>query len=170
MPDESIWERPSSANEDEEAALPDLSQLSDEELAALGKSLGVEIAPGSGPREPLPAGARLVTARSLLPPDYDEDQGDFEPSPEGLRYKGFLVVDREDWPVEADVMPDASKGIVGHANQERRFYVYSPGRVIGLVPWPGSLVVWPWESAWIQGLYRPQVTSLLKEEKKEKKR
>jgi len=40
---------------------------------------------------------------------------------------------------------------------------------IGMVPWEGSQVVWPWESGWEQDLYRPEVTSLLKEEKKERK-
>jgi hypothetical protein len=130
--------------------------------------------PFAGEVEPLPEPppqslAGLTTAASLLPEDYDPDEGDFEPSPEGTRYKGFLVVPKEEWPPESDVMPDPEKGVVGHANQERRFYVYSPARALGLVPWPGSMIVWPWEAAWYQNLYRPQVESLLKEEKGKKK-
>lgn len=109
----------------------------------------------------------LTTARSLLPADYDEDEGDFEPSPEGTRYKGFLLVAPSEWPPEAHVWP--SEGVAGHANQKARFYVLSPAGRVGLVPWPGSKVVWPWDAGWLQDAYRSEVTPLLKDEKEKKK-
>jgi len=106
-------------------------------------------------KETLTAGGGLVTAASLLGPDYDEDQGDFEP---GGRYKGFEIVPPAEWP-----------HVARHAHIKRRFYVrYND--TMGLVPWPGSMIVWPWEAAWEQDLYREEVTSYLKEpEKKGKK-
>lgn len=116
---------------------------------------------GSAPERPA-----LIRASDLIDPE-DHDQGDFEP---GGRYKGFEIIDREHWPPEADVMPDASKGIVGHANQKQRFYVRSMSGKTGLVPWPGSQIVWPWEAAWKQDLYRAEVQSFLKEEPEKKKR
>jgi len=149
--------RASSVPDDEEAAAPDLSQLSDEELAALGKSLGVQITPGEGPRQPLPAGAGLVSARSLLPEGYDEDEGDFEP---GGLYKGFRIIPQHLWPDEPR-----------HAARwPTRFYVSTDKDTPGLVPWVGSQIVWPWERAWHVDLHREQVQSFLKEEKKEKKK
>jgi len=156
VPDESIWERPSSSD-DEEMQMPDLSQMSDEELAALGKSVGVNIEPTEGPRQPLPAGADLVSARSLLPEGYDEDEGDFEP---GGLYKGFRIIPQHLWPDEPR-----------HAARwPTRFYVSTDKDTPGLVPWVGSQIVWPWERAWHVDLHREQVQSFLKEEKKEKKK
>jgi len=84
-----------------------------------------------------------------------------------MLYKGFRIIPEHEWPPEAHRLP--SPGVAGHANQKRRFYVESETGEIGMVPWEGSQVVWPWESGWEQDLYRPEVTSLLKEEKKERK-
>jgi hypothetical protein len=100
----------------------------------------------------LPAG--LGTARDLLGPDADEDMGDFEP---GGRYKGFEIV------------PAPSDAPVAHLHWPARFYVSSRSGLVGLVPWPGSQVVWAWERGWTVDLHRPQVESLLKEEKGKKK-
>jgi hypothetical protein len=142
--------------------LPDLSSLTDEELAALGREVGVSIEIPAGPRQPitdsLKEKAGLVTAASLLDPDHDPDEGDFEP---GL-YKGFAILPRDQWPRD--------KWTVKHEKcwGEKRFYVQSGEGTPGLVPWPGSQIVWPWERAWTVDLYRETVTSFLKEEKKPK--
>lgn len=109
------------------------------------------------PQPPSPAAlaevrsAGLVTAASLLPPDFDHDQGDFGP---GGTYKGFEILPESEWPQEKR-----------HAHIKRRFYVRH-NDTVGLVPWPGSMIVWPWEAAWEQDLYRETVTSYLKEEEK----
>ena len=106
------------------------------------------------------AKARLVRASDLLPPGADLDVGDYEPNPEGgVLYKSFPILPHEEWPEKHEQM---------HGNQKKRFYVRSSGGVVGMVPWDGSQVVWPWEVAWTQDLYRPEVTSFLKEEKKKK--
>jgi hypothetical protein len=112
---------------------------------------------------PLPG---LVRARDLIASE-DLDQGDFEP---GGLYKGFQILPREQWPPESDLTPDPERGIVGHANQTRRFYVVSPLGTVGLVPWEGSQVVWPWEQAWRQDLYRPEVQTFLKDDREGKKK
>jgi len=101
--------------------------------------------------ESLPA---LTTAASLLDPTDDGDQGDFEP---GL-YKGFEILHPSEWP-----------SVKAHAHIQRRFYVRH-NDTVGLVPWPGSMIVWPWDEAWDQGGHKTEVQSFLKEEKKEKKR
>ena len=49
---------------------------------------------------------------------------------------------------------------------EHRFYVESPSGTPGLVPWPGSMVIWPWERAWSQDMNRTEVQSMLKEDEK----
>jgi hypothetical protein len=103
----------------------------------------------------------LATARSLLPPDYDEDDGDFEP---GL-YKGFAILPPSEWPDEAHRFPTSE--LAGHANQRSRFYVRH-NDTVGLVPWPGSKVIWPWDEAWMQPDYRSDVTPLLKQEEEKK--
>jgi hypothetical protein len=102
----------------------------------------------------LPAG--LTSARDLLPQGYDEDEGDFEP---GGRYKGFPILPPHLWPDEP-----------AHAARwPNRFYVSTDRDTPGLVPWPGSQIVWPWERAWSVDLHREQVQSFLKEEKGKKK-
>jgi hypothetical protein len=113
------------------------------------------------PDPPSERGAGLVRASSLVENIEDLDQGDFEPGAEGMRYKGFPIVGVRDWPDDHEIL---------HGNQKRRFYVRSLAGTIGLVPWEGAQVVWPWEQAWRQDLHRSQVESFLKEEPKEKKR
>ena len=110
----------------------------------------------------------FARASDLVSDPEDLDQGDY--TPDGA-YKGFPIIPRSEWPEVADVMPDPKRGIVGHANQKGRFYVKSPDGTVGLVPWDGSQIVWPWEeTAWAQDLHRPEVQSLLKEEKPRKGR
>ena len=104
------------------------------------------------PLDAIKAKAGLVTAASLLDPDEDPDQGDFEPG----RYKGFEILPESEWPV-----------VKKHTHIKGRFYVRN-NDTVGMVPWPGSMIVWPWEAAWERDLYRETVTSFLKEEKKEK--
>jgi hypothetical protein len=123
---------------------------------------GVEITPerpvdvhpdGEVTRQSLPAG--LLRASDLLGPGVDEDDGDFEP---GGRYKGFLIVP------EPPGVPSV------HAKAfPRRFYVVSSSGTVGLVPWSGSIVSWPWDAGWQADLYRAEVDSLLKDEKKKGK-
>jgi len=93
----------------------------------------------------------LVTASSLLPSGYEEDEGDFEP---GGRYRGFEIVPPAEWPQ-----------LRMHAHVRRRFYVRH-NDTMGLVPWPGSKIIWPWEQAWEQDLHRETVTSYLKDDEK----
>jgi hypothetical protein len=163
-----------------------LASLSDDELRRLGADVGVDISFGEGeaahPEPSPPPGdpgederqgvegvslPRLVSARSLVENPDDLDAGDFEPSLSGMLYKGFRIIPEHEWPAEAHRYPE--EGVAGHANQKRRFYVESATGDIGLVPWEGSQVVWPWESGWDQDMYRPEVTSLLKEDKEKKK-
>ena len=108
--------------------------------------------------EPLPP---LMKASDLLDPA-DEDMGDFEP---GGLYRGFRMIPEHLWP--ADEWTPRHQ-----ARFPQRFYVESPSGTPGLVPWPGSQIVWPWERAWSVDLHREQVESFLKpdEEKKGKKR
>jgi hypothetical protein len=101
----------------------------------------------------LPAG--LGTARDLLPPDADEDEGDFEP---GGLYKGFRILPEHLWPADTEVPRHSERW-------PQRFYVSSSSGAPGLVPWAGSQIVWPWERAWSVDLHRTEVQSLLKEEK-----
>lgn len=100
--------------------------------------------------------ATLTTASALLPSGYDQDEGDFEP---GGRYKGFEILLARDWP-----------SVQAHAHLSSRFYVRH-NDTVGLVPWPGSQIVWPWDQGWEQDLHRTEVVSYLKEdEKKGRKR
>lgn len=95
----------------------------------------------------------LVTAKSLMSEEVDE--GDFEP---GGRYKGFEILPPSDWPA-----------VKAHAHIQRRFYVRH-NDTVGMVPWAGSVIIWPWERGWDADLHRSSVQSFLKEERKEKKR
>lgn len=98
----------------------------------------------------------LVTAASLVdgPPDEPAELG-FEPDD---RYLGFAIVPRHLWPLEPR-----------HEHFTERFYVETVEGTLGLVPWPGSKIVWPWERAWQQDLHRTEVQSFLKDEKKKGK-
>ena len=111
------------------------------------------------PPEPLPAGEppTLLRASQLLDPDDDQDEGDFEP---GGLYKGFEIIPPREWP-----------HVPAHAVLQRRFYVRF-NDTMGLVPWPGSKIVWPWENAWEQDLHREEVETFLKpeDEKKQKRK
>jgi hypothetical protein len=145
-----------------------LASLSSEELKELAGNLGVDVeaeAPASP--EELAEKVGFVRASSLVENPEELDTGDWEP---GGKYKGFEVLPREEWPSVSDVMPDPEKGIVGHANQARRFYVVSATGMVGLVPWDGSQIIWPWEAAWRQDMHRTSVESFLKEEPKKKER
>lgn len=52
-----------------------------------------------------------------------------------------------------------------HDWQPDSFYVRSMAGTIGWVPWVGSAVVWPWESAWVQDLKDSPLRSNLKKVK-----
>lgn len=94
----------------------------------------------------------LMMASQLLDPA-DEDMGDFEP---GGRYRGFQILPRHLWPDEPQ-----------HARWgETRFYVTSPSGAVGMVPWAGSVIVWPWDAAWNLDLHREQVQTFLKDDEK----
>lgn len=96
----------------------------------------------------------LVTAASLLDPDADQDQGDFEPG----MYKGFEMLHESEWP-----------RVERHLHLHRRFYVRH-NDAVGMVPWAGSVIIWQWDEAWEQGGYKTEVQSFLKEDKKEAKK
>lgn len=96
----------------------------------------------------------LVPASSLIEGEL-EDDGDFEP---GGRYKGFRMV-------SAPLVPPPPSS---HQSLPARFYVESPEGAVGLVPWPGSQIAWPWEAGWTQDLHRTEVQSLVRPERKAK--
>jgi hypothetical protein len=96
----------------------------------------------------------LVTAASLLDPEADQDEGDFEPG----MYKGFEILHESEWP-----------RVQRHLHLPRRFYVRH-NDAVGMVPWAGSMIIWQWDEAWEQGGYKTEVQSFLKEEKKETKK
>lgn len=98
----------------------------------------------------------LSDVKALLQPasslgQVEEDMGDFE----GGRYRGFLILD--------GIPPETP---ATHQSLPRRFYVTSPNGTPGLVPFPGSTVIWPWERGWVQDLHAEKVDSLLRPEKK----
>lgn len=91
----------------------------------------------------------LTTASSLA--EVEEDAGDFGP---GATYKGFAI------------LPEPPLDVpLSHSRLHNGFYVRSPRGMLGFVPWPGSVVVWETEAGWVQDLYRPEVISLLKDER-----
>lgn len=105
-------------------------------------------------RETLTAGGgALTSAASLLPEGYDHDEGDF--GPDGT-YKGFEILHEAEWP-----------RVERHLHIAKRFYVRH-NDTVGMVPWPGSKIIWPWDAAWEQDLYREQVTSYLKPDEQKK--
>jgi hypothetical protein len=107
---------------------------------------------------PEPPGPKLSRASDLVSDPEELDVGDWEP---GNKYKGFDVVSRDEWPEDHEKL---------HGNLPRRFYVRSMSGQIGLVPWDGSRITWPWEQGWTQDLYRDIVESFLKEEPKKKEK
>jgi hypothetical protein len=76
------------------------------------------------------------------------------------RYKGFEILPRNQIPQSLPAV---------HASLSDRFYVASPLGAVGLVPWMGSKIIWPWEAGWVQDMYRPEVQGILKETKERKK-
>jgi hypothetical protein len=79
----------------------------------------------------------------------------YQPYPERPR---FLVLPESRWPTD---LPKA------HAKRwPERFYVETETGVVGLVPWPGSHVVWPWEAGWKVDMHRPSSEDAKPEGKK----
>ena len=83
----------------------------------------------------------------------------YQPYPERPR---FRVLPRVRWPRDLPVTHERRWG-------DRRFYIESDNGVVGLVPWPGSHVVWPWEAAWHPTI-PADVASLRADPKPESKR
>lgn len=100
--------------------------------------------PGDLPPAPEP------TEEQLAP-----DEGEwYQPYPERPRSK---VLPEARWP------RDLPKG---HALRwPNRFYVETEKLTVGLVPWPGSHVVWPWEAGW-----QPDVSAVAGDAKPESSR
>ena len=94
----------------------------------------------------------LVTASDLIDHEDEPAELGFEPD---NKYLSFQIIGEQDW-------PDVRR----HQLWKQRFYVISPRGVIGLVPWPGSRIVWPWDAGWTVDSHKEKVDSLLKEEKK----
>jgi hypothetical protein len=104
--------------------------------------------------------SRVTTASALLPDDeFNQEPAELGFEPDN-KYLSFPILGEEEWP-----------DIPRHQIWKTRFYVVSPRGTVGVVPWAGSSVIWPWERAWGTDLHRAQVETFLKEpEKKEKKR
>jgi hypothetical protein len=100
---------------------------------------------------------RITTASALL----TDDEFESEPAALGFepdnKYLSFQILGEQDW-------PDVSR----HQLWKQRFYVLSPRGTVGVVPWPGSRIIWPWETGWGSDLHRAQVDSFLKEPEKKK--
>lgn len=117
----------------------------------------VRVGPEDGVYPDISALKAVLTSASALAETEEPDEGDFGPDGD---YKGFPI------------LAQRPKGVPStHSTLELRFYVSSPLGAVGLVPWPGSKIIWPWERGWVQDLHRETVTSFLKpqEEKKAKK-
>lgn len=95
-----------------------------------------------------------LTALKAVLTRRDEDE------PHDGIYKGFPIVPRSQIPSSLPAQ---------HASLTDRFYVTSPLGAVGLVPWVGSKIIWPWEQGWVQDMHRPQVQSILKDVKERKK-
>lgn len=98
----------------------------------------------------------LTTASALT--DEISEPAELGFGPDG-RYKGFQII-------PSGQLPPGLPAV--HAGLSERFYVASPRGNVGLVPWAGSVVVWPWERGWLQDLSRSNVQSLLRPEKAKK--
>ena len=83
------------------------------------------------------------------------DEGEwYQPYPERPRLK---VLPRVRWPRD---LPKA------HGERwPERFYVETGRGTVGLVPWPGSHVVWPWEAGWLVDMHRPSTADTKPEPK-----
>jgi len=144
---------------------PDLTNLSNEELAAMAADLGLSISPQNAPQ---PVEGRqeavAITDESVSIPAELMRGSDFEETPPepaelGLEpddfYQGYKIL--RDLPPQ-----DERHEYLFEGENPRAFYVLHAKRpddkgghhdVIGLVPWLGSTVIWPWEKAWEQDLY-----------------
>jgi hypothetical protein len=90
--------------------------------------------PGDLPVAPEP------TQEQLAP-----DEGEwYQPYPERPRMR---VLPESRWPRD---LPKAQA-----ERWPQRFYVESETGIVGLVPWPGSQIVWPWEAGWRVDMHRP---------------
>jgi hypothetical protein len=98
----------------------------------------------------------MTTASALIEEESEPADLGFEPD---NRYLSFQILGEQDW-------PDVSR----HQIWKQRFYVLSPKGIVGVVPWPGSRIIWPWETGWQADMHRDIVTSLLKEPEREKKK
>jgi len=101
-------------------------------------------------------GSRITTAAALTHDEFEPADLGFEPD---NRYLTFEILGEQDWPT-----------ITSHQIWKTRFYVASPRGTVGVVPWAGSRVIWPWERAWGTDLHRAEVESFLKEDEKKAKR
>ena len=138
---------------------PDLTNLSSEELAAMAADLGLSISPQNAPQ---PVDEASIPADLMHGSDLEETPP--EPAELGLEpddfYQGYKIL--RDLPPQ-----DERHEYLFQGEHPRAFYVLHAKRpddkgghhdVIGLVPWLGSTVIWPWEKAWEQDLYHEKQT------------
>ena len=142
MPDETIWE--DSLNLPVDEPLPEPAP---EEIAALNLKRGSDLEA----EEPEPAELGLELDDRYIPPS-------FPPQFISKDFKGFKILrdlppqdERHEW------LFDPATTTPGRRNA---FYVQADDGTIGLVPWLGSTVIWPWEKAWEQDLYHEKQTPL----------
>ncbi len=89
-------------------------------------------------RPGLPDGLPVAPEPSAAQLSPDEGEW-YQPYPERGR---FRVLPESRWPRN---LPKEQAERWG----KQRFYVETDRGTVGLVPWPGSHVVWPWESGWV---------------------
>lgn len=94
-----------------------------------------------------PEPPRLARASDLLAEEIEPAEMGFEP---GNRYNGLQIVSLPPQAPEHAWLFDPATARGGTV---RAFYVQSDSGMVGLVPWPGSAIIWPYEQAWVQDLY-----------------
>ena len=156
------------ADQDDELA-ERLAHMSDAELKALGASVGINVSLPDSPQpveesvESLPPPEPEAIAALDIKRGSDLEETPPEPADLGLEpgdyYMGHRIL--RDLPPQ-DPRHEWLFGPEGAARHRQPFYVlHSKGEgegdahrdVIGLVPWLGSTVIWPWEKAWEQDLF-----------------
>ena len=112
-----------------------------------------EETPPEPPSEPPKAGLpTLMRASDLEEEPPEPAELGFEPLG---RYRGQDVVDVEPQDARHAYLFDPK---TAPTKRVRAFYVRSKQGTFGLVPWPGSTIIWPWEKAWEQDLYHEKKT------------
>jgi len=145
MPDESIFEEPES----------ELERQLKASVEARATKAGVPELPETEEEAP-PEPAKLIVASDLLP----EEERDPEPAELGFTLGDMYLSNKivRDAPPQDPRHAYLFDPATAPTGRVRAFYVVSPEGTYGLVPWPGSTIIWPWEKAWEQDLYHEKQT------------